>query len=202
MKTIIALSVIILGLFACNKGDNTCNESLYNFVDEHVQLYENISRDSLARMGWDTQFIILNSLSPINKARIFHEKINLLLSSDSVSEADKNHLASLNNHLSEFTCNTNKTDTFYSKWQQEAFNKLGWDSLKMYTYAETWLTYTAYLNFQNSLPFLPANGLNCKCNSRFACNFGFTGCIIGGCSRSTSGCGLVGDSPCKGVCNY
>jgi hypothetical protein len=164
---------------------------------------QGISRDSLAKMGLDTQIAVFRSLSPTNKLRIFKEKIDLLLNDQSISETDKDHLTLLKNYVTEAVYDDSadvNPDSVLVNWQLDAYNVLAWDSLKMYTYVETWLTEPEIRGFYNLEHTYVKN--DCVCNSRFACNLGFSSCNEGGCATTNDGCGIVGSNPCKGTCAH
>ncbi|MFT4062002.1 MAG: bacteriocin fulvocin C-related protein [Edaphocola sp.] len=193
-------------LHSCKKDPVfSCDEQLNDYAVSTMSEHQAISRDSLAKLGIDTQFAIFNSLSSFNKARIFHEKIDLLISIDSIATDDKVHLSSLNDYLTPAIYNDETLDSFCVNWKSVAFNNLSWDSLKMFTYVETWLSPVEIERYTLSV-VLPegggGSGQACKCNSRFACNLGLTSCVTGGCTQTTTGCGFLGDNPCGGICDY
>lgn len=164
---------------------------------------QGISRDSLAKMGLDTQIAVFRSLSPTNKLRIFKEKIDLLLNDQSISETDKDHLTLLKNYVTEAVYDDSadvNPDSVLVNWQLDVYNVLAWDSLKMYTYVETWLTEPEIRVFYNLEHTYVKN--DCVYNSRFACNLGFSSCNEGGCDTTNDGCGIVGSNPCKGTCAH
>jgi hypothetical protein len=213
MKKLFLITVVfsLLASFlyvSCKKSEKvySCNEEINEYAVKTMSSHQNISRNDLVKFGIDTQFAVFNSLSPENRIRIFKEKIEALIIDDSISNADKNHLKLLNNYLSSITDFQDfnpDVDSFVSNWKSYASNNLSWTGLEFYVYVETWLlkdeliTMGAKINLE-----VYAGGGACKCTSRFACSFGMSSCASGGCARTDTGCGMLGNSPCTGTCSY
>jgi hypothetical protein len=181
----------------------SCNEGINNYVYQTMSGHAGISRDSLAKFGIDTQFAIFKSLPASGKLRIFTEKFALLLEDASISKTDKDHLETLINYVGEGIHDDDEDehpDSFVVNWQMTAYNVLGWDSLKMYNFVETWLSKNEIMSFYNLEYTYVENG--CVCNSRMACNLGLSSCNEGGCETTKDGCGIIGKNPCKGQCAH
>lgn len=203
--TVLTLAGIIsIYLTSCKKEPvYSCKEDVNNYVMKTMSYNQSISRDSLAKLGLDTQIAVFRSLLPVNKLRIFKEKVDLLMTDDSLSTDDKNHLKALKNYATEAIYDDaadESPDPYLVSWQGTAYNTLGWDSLKMYYLVETWLTLKELRGYYNLEIYYSTN--SCVCNSRFACNLGFSDCNEGNCSVTKDGCGLFGGNPCKGTCAY
>jgi hypothetical protein len=191
----------------------SCDKNLNQYAIQFQDANQSISRENLAKLGIDTQFAIFNSLTSENKTRIFTEKIETLLADESITQADKEHLLKLKNYISPklYEQDDKIEDPFLKSWQATAFKTLQWDRLKMFLYIETWLTkeeYTLIADVKKKYttigqsPYTDGgSGNSCVCNSRFACSFGFSDCVTGGCTTTTDGCGIIGSNPCEGTCN-
>lgn len=180
----------------------SCDKNLNQYAIQFQDANQSISRENLAKLGIDTQFAIFNSLTSENKTRIFTEKIETLLADESINQADKEHLLKAKNYISPklYEQDDKIEDPFLKSWQATAFKTLQWDSLKMFLYVETWLTKREYTLIAKA-PYTEGGSASCVCNSRFACSFGFSDCVTGGCNQTNDGCGILGKNPCEGTCN-
>lgn len=214
--------IFVLGLFllaasaafyfvSCKKEKvYSCNDKLNDYATINMKSNQTISRAQLVTMGIDTQFAIFNSLSSNNKVRIFKEKIQLLLGMDTVPNDDKIHLKKIQDYITGqiYEENNIESDAFFQNWESYAYNSLKWEDIKMKVYVYTWFTPDELFGRRGS-PFTlsPAETdgggggagdmLPCVCRYDFVC--GSWNCADG-CTKTDSGCGIIGTSRCTGTC--
>jgi len=190
--------------FSSCKKDHTysCDEKLNEYAIVNMATTQTISRNELAKLGIDTQFAIFNSLSSNNKARIFKEKFQQLMADSTVNTTDKNHIESLHNYISGILYEREEgtEDSFAVAWQAYAYNTLAWDSVKMFTYAETWLMQGEAPHTLDRVDGEGAIDNACSCSKNIACGLFSGTCKSDGCNKTRSGCGLIGYDPCTGRC--
>lgn len=203
---LIAIAAVTFYMSSCKKDPvYSCDKGINNYAKENLIINQSISREDLAQLGVDTQFAVFNSLSPSNKARIFHEKIALLLADEDITQADKNHLEQLNDNITEelYSNGNGEENPYIISWKNKAINNLHWDEQKLIMFVGTWLSPDEFAHYD---PLSNESGAppksNCKCNSRFACGFGLYSCKTGSCAETVTGCGIAGSMPCKGTCDY
>ncbi len=213
--TVVLAGSVALYFTSCKKETiYSCNKGINEYVKENKEQFQNISRDQLAKRGIDTQFAIINCLSPENNVRILKEKLTTLLNDNLVSKVDKNHLQELYNYISPKLYEVRKPmeDHFLSEWKRYAENQLGWDKTKMTIYAGTWLTRGEIeaLKMPSSVKSRPSTNEssisggdgNCNCAGGYTCET-ILGkkCIENHCDKTNTHCGFLWLEECWGTCS-
>jgi hypothetical protein len=215
--------IFVLGLFllaasaafyfvSCKKEKvYSCNDKLNDYATITKKLHQGISRDSLVKFGLDTQFAIMASLLPENKARILKEKIVTLLNDDAINDDDKVHLNTLYKYITPaiYENEHQETDTFLNQWKDFAYNSLHWDQKKMEIYMYIWLTESEMNGIRGGGIYLepaPREGggggeYNCNCVSGYLCETVLRRtCIATSCNKVRN-CGFFWNEYCWGRCS-
>jgi hypothetical protein len=202
---------IVFYFASCTKEKvYSCNEDLNNYAKTTISQHQGISRADLAKLGLDTQFAVMSSLSPLNKARILSEKIDALLIDSAVNNDDKAHLQKLYDYVTPaiYENEHQEQDTFLTHWRDYAYNALQWDQKKMEIYLYIWLTESEMNGFRGGGLYLepaPREGggenANCNCTSGYLCETILRGtCLTVPCNKVRD-CGFLWNEYCWGRCS-
>jgi len=205
---ILFISIVTFIYFSsCSKNNKdvfSCDPGINDFVHQNIYRLGGINRADLASYSTlDSQIAIFRALSNDRKISIYTEKINLIMNSDSLTSAEKNHLQSMIDFMKPeyFDENYNHVvDSFEVQWQNYARTQFNWDNKKIFLYSQTWLTETEIMNLAR--PNIPPNTTpNCNCLSDWACSLATQECNKGVSCNISGGCGFWGTMKCKGRCN-
>jgi hypothetical protein len=225
MKKLLAITALVISIlihFSFTHIDNpkiySCDPVINKWAHDNADTNQKLTRNELVRLDFRYQVAAFRSLTPNNKLRIYHEKIDQLLTNSSLNEKDKTHLRNLSDFIkSDFYSSPKpaKYSQYLENWKSKAYNDLGWSAEKMFLLVETWMTEIEIKNLTKKKVDEPKkDNLNsatddeaippptCYCNSHTYCGFqGYEACsAFSGCTASESGCGFFGGSPCYGVC--
>ncbi len=184
---------------SCKKQPKySCDQGLETYAEKMMESNQEITRVELVKHSLDTQMAIFRSLSPLNKKRIYNEKIEVVLNTDTtLTQADILHLQKLKNYSSaSLYLNKNSTDeSFLNNWEHYALDTLKWSQKQLEIYAYTWMTMDELNSISKN-----SGTKDCTCRSTyFGCGIGQV-CDTDVDCNVKKGCGFLGDSNCAGLC--
>lgn len=206
-KIILAAIIACLGfttvLISCQKEEKkySCNEEANQYASINLNVNQSISRENLAKLDYEYQFAVFESLTPENKHRIFKEKVDYILSHKSFNSQETAAL----NQLKELTPsiiygNGGEPAEVIKQWKQDAKINLGWSDQYIFENVGTWLTAEELQIMAGVYTSSNAKG-SCTCQSDWACLWSGSGCNYkAGCNVTETGCGILGGAKCKGNC--
>jgi len=179
------------------------NDAINDYVIATKESNQNISRAALAKLPYEYQKPIFNSLSNENKLRIFIEKINLLINNENLSAPEINHLKSLLTFVKPEYYNggyDNLIDQFFVNWANFAMNNFNWDKDKVGSYIMTFLSPNELKNINHGTrkPNYQTSFINSDCSKDSDWCFGQS-CGSAVC-RPTGYCGTFLLKVCDGQC--
>jgi hypothetical protein len=214
MKKIFSIVLLSLLLFSCQQTEfeYSCDPVINKFILENKAEFSQISVTELATYEVALQKAVFLSWEPEKKRNAWLDKLNYILCSIPLSQAESAHIQKLINHLEVgyfLDENINNCDItrakFASEWLNYASKDLGWSE-----HFIAFMVYRLYINqsqFDAELSALKAITIgtstdsesgSCNCNtstdycSESACHS--SGCSIG------SGCGWLWSESCNGSC--
>lgn len=114
------ISVISTG---CQKDQEfSCDPKANEYAKINATANQSISRDSLVKLPINIQFAVFNSLTNINKLRIFREKLDILKTEISFSAPE---LLAIDQIYNSSPNVYNQQDPFHA-WELHVRNNLGW----------------------------------------------------------------------------
>jgi len=215
MLSIIITITIIIGMLAgCQQKEllYSCDPEINDWVVKTKSLYTDISRDELATFDYDKQDGLWVSFSPEQKAKIFQSKYQYLIELNTLSEEEKEYLTDLYRQVTPVFYSSEKERVkvveYYEKWKYEVMDKLGWERIDVYFYAETWFTYEEFWqwvefkkNQQSSTLKSTRAELNCDCINASGCLWAGSLCSKGNCKVGVKKCGAAKNEDCTGLCD-
>ena len=214
MKRSIVILLFITGLIACQKDDVvfSCDPEINKWVLEVKNQKNGINRDELAMIPLRKQVPLFRSFKPEKKVQLWNEKLSLLIASSNLTEKEKTHISKLKDYLKPHHYgNKEKRKEFQDfayEWEAYAREYLFWDDYELYIYVHTLLSEEEILKQISNrgvddLIITPPGGKpDCECLYDIYCAFGLQLCDKkSGCNQTDGGCGIVGTSNCRGVCD-
>ena len=180
----------------------SCNEKANQYALTNIATNQSISRDSLAKLPYEYQFAVFESLSAQNKHRIFKEKIDHVLS---LKNLDNREVAALErlkaldpNEI--YNLDQEEPADILWEWEQYVRKELAWSDQTIFEKVGTWLT-TEEMQVMASV-YSPSEAAGtCTCQSDWSCIWSGSSCNYNaGCNVTQSGCGILGGAKCKGNC--
>ncbi len=211
IKTIL-YCVILLNIFillSCQKEQEvfSCDPDTQQWVVDNKNNYTNISRGQFALVPYKMQIPLYRSFSPVHKWNLWNEKIDILMSSDNFTITEKVHIGKLKNFIqpSHFGFSKNKKkefDEFANLWEMHARDNFHWDDRELFVYFHTLLIEEELYEAIRNIGDLGTDKVDCECLYDIYCYFEYKLCDKSiGCLRTDSGCGLLGNSRCNGICD-
>lgn len=208
-KILTLMAIICFFVASCSKKEKdvqySCDPVINEWATANRTFNQEISRDSLAGYGLDSQVAIFRSLTSENKFRIFQEKLILLLADSSFTPAEKTHIqqgyAFMQVSYYDSPSDSSVIKSFYSNWANVGVANFGWTPEKIFFIAETWVTKPELTTLVGTDP-APVNS-DCSCRSDWYCgNWSGQTCDWGSCDVTTAGCGWFGSLNCRGKCSW
>lgn len=210
MKKSFLLFLSLLPIISCSKEHLSCNPEVERWAKMNIEYYSNASREELVNMPLNRVRAIYRGFSDEKKANLWLEKIN---SYSSILEGqEKESYLELKKIVAEYYCTPGgkkSIDDLVSRWEEQMRSRFGWDDETLFFASCTWLTYDEYIlaslmQYQEiQIRYDPINDKidDCECIYNIGCPGGFS------CEKNTPqgcnevvDCGIVGTSPCKGIC--
>lgn len=197
------LTSITVAIISCKKEKAySCNEEANNYALINLNTNQSISRDSLAKLPYEFQFAVFESLTPENKHRIFKEKVDYIISHNTLSTQEIAALQELKDLDPGTVYNHSEEEPLavITQWEQKVKTNLGWTDQIIFEHVGTWLT-TAEMQTMAAV-YSPAEaGNSCTCASNWACIWSGSNCNYrAGCNVTQTGCGIIGGAKCRGNC--
>lgn len=191
-----------------NKNLYSCDPKIEEFVKMNLQTFQNMSREELCRYEIDTATAIFISLTPANKARIWHEKLDLLLDNE---QLDPNAIQYITNLKSQINSNSyinpmteQEKDVFVANMNSMK-DALGWsDSLMAYYFMMPYYGELESPKVLSAFAFATPGGVEAtdnKCTCSRSANYCTGYCRdFENCDKKSWGCGHFGLMGCDGKC--
>lgn len=190
-------------IISCEKEKAySCNEEANQYALINLNTNQNISRDSLAKLPYEYQFAVFESLTPENKHRIFKEKVDYVIKHNTLNAKEIAALEELKalNPVIVYNHPEEEPVAVIAQWEQKVKINLGWTDQIIFEHVGTWLTTAEMQTMAASYDMSNAKGA-CNCTSMWACIWSGSGCNHNnGCKKTQSGCGIIGNSKCDGTC--
>ena len=204
VKILIATKILIFSLLlGCKKNEvkYSCNPKSHHYALVNLSGNQTISRDSLIRLEKDIQFAVWRSMTTENKKRIFDEKIEKVMADEPLTTLESDFLLTIRNYY-QVDMYENPDTTLFNSWEQYAIDTLGWTMNRITAYVGMWATLEE-INRELEPGQLPNGSTDPDCHCRYdiACSWAYGGCVDTKTCQIKRGCGLLGTSDCKGLCD-
>jgi len=200
-----------------NNNEFSADPAINDYVIINRESNQNISRNNLAKLPMEYHIPVFRSLSNTNKARIYIEKIQLLIYGEGLSSEEIDHLKSIILFLKPEVYTKEYfplLDSFVKNWTATANSKFNWNKTRIGMYIGSFLSPTELIlqlanntnNFNNGgggpIDAPTSSGYaSCACSTTSDWCWWFTACNMGGCwSANDIGCGAFGGFNCNGTC--
>lgn len=220
MAGILAVALTIC-LFSCGKKSKdelySCNPDIHNWAATNKARLQQYNRLQLAAvMSIDSQKAIYRTMSPEEQCNIWKEKLQWILDSSEFSTEEKEHIRIAYDYLQPGFYDDEASLATLARWGedwvQEGMTQLGWDSIRVFLIAETFMlppelnTLREHIiNANGGNPqYVPSRGdkPDCDCRSAIGCQWFVESCDKGGsCDETVGGCGPFGGWNCTGGCS-
>jgi len=215
--------IVITSCVKEEKQIYSCNELINDFVVANKSTLAEISREQIATLPVAYQRAILNSLTKEKRASLWVEKLNLVLSSEAISDDYRNKIAQLRDFIHPDIYNRGVDEkpeeyvtSFINSWEQDVLGEMESDTAVFSINFCTLMTFDEFEYFLNNaesidyswldgaedIVLLPQGSGTCTCRYDFYCSvFMNIECEDGknGCTPSYE-CGVLGSSKCDGMC--
>lgn len=220
MAGILAVALTIC-LFSCGKKSNdelySCNPKINSWAVANKARLQQYNRQQLAAvLSIDSQKAIYRTMSPTEQCAIWKEKLQWILDSSDFSSAEKGHIQIAYDYLQpifyEDSISLATLATWGANWVNEGMTQLGWDSIRVFLIAETFMLPPELNSLREHIistnggnpQYLPGDDGNkpdCDCLNAVGCQWFVESCDKGGgCRKTDGGCGFWGSSNCSGGC--
>lgn len=203
---LLSLLLMMVFLYSCEKPILPSNNTENNLQTiSNLVINQNISRDSLVRLSMADQIVIINALTPINKRRIYTEKVDILKTEVNFTNAQ---LEAINRLYSLDLADPYIEDTV-DVWRQNVQNSFNWSDSVIFVYFENYYTVSEYLSGYfwskvSGVEYGGASGVSkpdCICIYNMGClNGSYCNRERGICYMENRNCGIFGNSWCDGKC--
>jgi hypothetical protein len=214
MKRLLYILVFPVILFSCQQDDliYSCDPELNNFVTENKTEFSKISVTELASYDITLQRAVFRSWDAEKKRTAWLDKLEQVLYSSCLSEAETNHIQKLIDHIEAGYFSDKKIKKgsasrakFAAEWLNYASNDLGWSG--EFIAFLVYRLYTKQSQFEAELSVVKSfkvkattNSESGTCNCNTAADYcGSHDCLLTGCSTG-SGCGWLWSGTCNGYC--
>jgi len=211
-------SILLASLFLanCSKEDleYSCDPKVNQWVVDNKLKYANISRPEFVQFNMREQIALYRSFTGKQKMKLWNEKINYLLTTQNLPDAEKESLLKLFKFAqpSHFDDAQGRVEfnTFASQWEKDVRSQFGWDDRKIFLYTHTLMKIdefnekvaqmaaSAKTKSGSKLKSAAAETGDCECYYSIYCMT--SSCVDGNCTQ-VSGCGIFGNSNCTGSCD-
>jgi hypothetical protein len=214
MKSIYAALFFILIIYSCQKDAllYSCDPVLNEIITSHIEVYAQYTVEEITVSDIQIQRAIFRSFEPAKKREIWLEKIRFLLENEDYTPAEYIHTTKILDHLSEnyFNEDSIKAEAgtralFFSDWISYAKGNLGWSEkyiafviYRLYTVQEQMDAEISTVKIISRKAISDSEIGTCDCS---LISDGCFGSVCGdGTCEQTSGCGLLWQYTCDGIC--
>ncbi len=215
MKYYCIIFILLIVVYSCREEvlEYSCDPILNEMIANHRMEYAQYTVKELTASDITVQRAIFRSYTPTKKREMWLEKINFLLANESYTPEENMHVVKLRDQLHEnyFDQDSIKAEAgirkqFFSEWISYARKSLGWSDkyiafviYRLYTVPGQLDAELSAIKTISRQAVAASEGYTCNCDATYNDYCWGTNCVNSDCQQ-TSGCGLLWQSPCNGVC--